>query len=105
MLIKSDIQSDWSPEDISYFVALVANVQSMIKKTTSAYGRMDQPVLPVISRAVFVALKGLHIESGIASSQVAAQLSDFHNAVQSELATLEAQTKELIETFEVKGRA
>jgi len=65
MIMQADIQSDWTPEDIALFAATVGAVQKAIKETTMKYGRENDPVLHLVSKAALVAAKGLIIETGL----------------------------------------
>jgi hypothetical protein len=65
MILSTDIQTDWSPEDVALFAATVGAVQKAIKETAIKYGRENDAILQLVSKAALVAAKGLIIETGM----------------------------------------
>lgn len=69
MITKEDINSDWSGQDIALFVGVVAAVGDAIRATVISHHRGSDAVLPLVSKAAFVAIKGLMLQSGLSEEK------------------------------------
>lgn len=105
MIMREDISPGWKPEDVALFAGLMTEIQKVVVSTVRAHRREGDPVLHVAAAAIIAALRGLYIESGIQSKDVARAMGDFHRTLLRELDDFEAKTKAAVATFEYAGRA
>lgn len=107
MMLNTDIDPDWKPDDFALFVGLVGQIQNAIHSTTHTHGRgLDHPVVQdLVSRALLVALKSEHINHGMRRNDLAEAFVEYEARLRAELVDLPLMKRNLVSSFIFAGKA
>jgi hypothetical protein len=106
MIMKDDIHETWTAEDIALFAGVVGAVQAAIKDTVLRHERGGDAVLPIVSKAALIGIKGLVLESGLRADKTSIPaFNKWVDLLKAEITAAPDQCREFEHSLRYHGRA